>query len=90
MKVSFMRIRKVGMGVNCMGMGICILVTFLKIKNMVKGHYTGLVYVRQLVPKTLVRKSSNIMVIGGVDFLMAKANIKKLMVIFMSEASRMD
>lgn len=90
MKVSFMRIRKVGMGVNCMGMGICILVTFLKIKNMVKGPYTGLVYAHQLVPRTLVLKSSNIMEIGGVDFLMDKANIKKLTVIFMSEVSRMD
>lgn len=46
MKAIFMKIRKMGLGVNCMPMEIFTLGNFLKIKNMVKAHSIGLIYVK--------------------------------------------
>jgi hypothetical protein len=80
-KVISIKIRKMGMDVNYMGMEICLLDIFHKIKSMAKAHFIGLVSVRLHVLNKLALKLSNIMEIGGEDYQMEKENIKKQMVI---------
>jgi hypothetical protein len=82
MKENSMKIKKVDSGVNSIPMEIFILAIFHKIKNMGKGHSIGLAYVLLLALRKQVLRFSSIMGIGGVACLMAKDNIKKLMVNF--------
>ena len=77
-----MKIKKVDLDVNSIRMEIFILVIFRKIKNMAKVHSIGLAYALLLAPRRQVLRFSSIMGIGGVVCLMAKDNIKRLMVIF--------
>ena len=44
-KDSFMIMINVGMDVSCIAIVICILVIIIKIRNMARDHFIGLVYV---------------------------------------------
>jgi hypothetical protein len=61
-------------------MEIYILVNSIKIKNMEKEIFIGLIYAKELVKKIVKIKFNNIKGFGGVDCLMVKDLIKKLMV----------
>lgn len=89
-RATFMKIKKVGMAVSCMGMATCTLVTSPRIKNMARGPYTGLVFAHQPAPKTPVPKFNNTMEIGGEAYPMVKANIRKPTETSTWEVLRMD
>lgn len=80
MKAISIKTRRMGLAASCIQMGICILGNLVRIKNMGRGPFIGLIYVHLLVSRKRGSILNSTMGHGGEAYQMERGNIQRAMV----------
>lgn len=90
MKEHINRIRRMGMVLKYIIMGICIMGSLLMVGNVDMADFIGLWLINRNRDKIIISAYSGIKGNGGVDYQTAKANTTKQTVIYIKAHSKTD